>query len=94
VVYGEVFDFATRKVNRKEVSTRIGIQVRMVDVETSEYVPATGTGEVTMRRRDAFDPGDDVEFALSTVGQATEASLARAVPELMERFGRLRRVGG
>lgn len=50
VIYGEVYDFAQggeRLVGFKTVKdfhTRMGIQVRIVDVETLEYIPGSGTG--------------------------------------------------
>lgn len=50
VVYGEVYDFAQggESVGPGGVSTgfnvRIAVQVRMVDVETLEYIPGSGTG--------------------------------------------------
>lgn len=51
VIYGEVFDFAQggEKIGvngvSKDLTTRIGVQVRCVDVETLEYVPGSGTGK-------------------------------------------------
>ena len=88
VVYGEVYDFATRRVKRRTAETRIAIQVRLVDVETTEYVPASGVGVVVLKGEEVFPLGDGVEFARSTVGQATEASLAEAVPQLLDQFDR------
>ncbi|MDY0270260.1 CsgG/HfaB family protein [Trichloromonas sp.] len=50
VIYGEVYDFAQggEQVagfsSRKDFNTRMGVQVRCVDVETLEYVPGSGTG--------------------------------------------------
>lgn len=50
VVYGEVYDYSEGKDEKvagiKKTVTpkiRVGIQVRLVDVETLEYVPASGT---------------------------------------------------
>lgn len=50
VVYGEVYDYSEGKDEtvagiRKKVipKIRVGVQVRLVDVETLEYVPASGT---------------------------------------------------
>jgi curli biogenesis system outer membrane secretion channel CsgG len=60
VIYGEVYDYAQggEKVSglsgRKELSTRVGVQVRCVDVETLEYVPGSGTG----RGRDIGEASD------------------------------------
>ena len=50
VVYGEVYDFAQggESVGPGGASTgfnvRVAVQVRMVDVETLEYIPGSGTG--------------------------------------------------
>lgn len=51
VIYGEVYDFAQggEKIGggavAKNLTTRMGVQVRCVDVETLEYVPGSGTGK-------------------------------------------------
>lgn len=87
VVYGEVSQFSSQKIEKKTYETRIGIQVRLVDVETGELVPASGTGAVT-RKGAIYTKGDPVEFARSTVGEATQAALAEAVAGLMRRFPR------
>jgi curli biogenesis system outer membrane secretion channel CsgG len=89
-LYGEVFDFSSRQASSGQAETRISIQIRLIDVETSEYVPASGTGTVTR----PTDPthldtkGDNVAFARSTVGEATQAALASAVRQLRERMVR------
>lgn len=50
VIYGEVYDFAqggeqvSGFSSRSNFNTRMGVQVRCVDVETLEYVPGSGTG--------------------------------------------------
>lgn len=51
VIYGEVYDFAQggEKLSgfsaQKDFNTRMGVQIRCVDVETLEYVPGSGTGK-------------------------------------------------
>lgn len=51
VIYGEVYDFAQggEKIGMggvaKDLNTRMGVQVRCVDVETLEYVPGSGIGK-------------------------------------------------
>jgi len=51
VIYGEVYDFAQggEKISgfsaQKDFNTRMGVQIRCVDVETLEYVPGSGTGK-------------------------------------------------
>lgn len=60
VIYGEVYDFAqggeqiSGFAANKDFNTRMGIQVRCVDVETLEYVPGSGTG----RGRDVGEASD------------------------------------
>ncbi len=50
VIYGEVYDFGEggEKIrgfsSQKNIQTRMGIQIRCVDVETLEYIPASGIG--------------------------------------------------
>lgn len=61
VIYGEVYDFAQGGEvvagfsAKKDLVTRVGIQVRMVDVETLEYIPGSGTG----RGNDSGSATDD-----------------------------------
>lgn len=84
VVYGEVSQFTSQKIKKKLYETRIRIQVRLVDVETGELVPASGIGAVT-RKGKIYSKSDPVEFARSTVGEATDAALAEAVAGLIKR---------
>ena len=84
VIYGEVYEFSSQKVKKKVSETRVALQIRLVDVETSEYVPASGAGAVSRKGR--LVPRDGVEFARSTIGLATEAALEKAVPVLLRRF--------
>jgi len=85
VLYGEVYDFGLRTLGSAAAETRVAVQVRLVDVETSEYVPASGTGEVR-REGEVLATGSDVAFARSTVGLATDEALGAAVETLMRRF--------
>lgn len=85
VLYGEVFEFSTRRLRKKQAEARIGIQVRLVDVETSEYVPASGTGTVTRKGEVFPKSGDDTAFARSTVGEASRRAVDEAVTTLMQR---------
>ncbi len=84
VIYGEVYDFSSQPVTRKRSETRISLQIRLVNVETSEYIPASGAGAET--RKGKIFRLDQVEFARSTVGQATQLALEEAVPKLLRRF--------
>lgn len=72
VIYGEVYDYGEggAKIRgfkaRKNLQTRMGIQVRCVDVETLEYVPGSGTGI-----------GIDVSSAADNALRQATASLLR-----------------
>ncbi|MBN2644716.1 MAG: hypothetical protein JXR59_04505 [Desulfuromonadaceae bacterium] len=50
VIYGEVYDYGEggdeiRGLSvKRNLQIRMGIQIRYVDVETLEYIPASGTG--------------------------------------------------
>jgi curli biogenesis system outer membrane secretion channel CsgG len=73
VVYGEVYDYAeggetvTGLSVRKNFRIRTGVQIRYVDVETLEYIPATGV-----------DYGNDVpESAGRAVNTAVSVLLKR-----------------
>lgn len=72
VIYGEVYDYGEggAKIRgfkaQKNLQTRMGIQVRYVDVETLEYVPGSGTGI-----------GTDVSSAANLALQQATASLLR-----------------
>ena len=89
VLYGEIYDFSTRRARKKLWETRISLQVRLVDVETSEYVPASGKGTVTHKGK-IFPRKDLVTFARSTIGQASEQAMQHAVTQLLERFDKTR----
>lgn len=84
VLYGEVYDFSSQRLKKKVLETRISLQIRLVDVETSEYVPASGTGAET-RKGKVFVQEDRQEFARGTVGTATAAALDEAVATLLRR---------
>lgn len=51
VIYGEVYDYSEGRIEKTSgLSTktipriRVGIQIRLTDVETLEYIPGSGTG--------------------------------------------------
>ncbi|MEA3466408.1 MAG: CsgG/HfaB family protein [Thermodesulfobacteriota bacterium] len=72
VIYGEVYDYGEggAKIRgfkaQKNLQTRMGIQIRCVDVETLEYIPGSGTGI-----------GSDVSSAANVALQQATASLLR-----------------
>ncbi len=93
LLYAEVFDFSVG--NRESVTgvavksediTRIGIQLRLVDVETGEYIPASGTGMVTVTKNATVWAADLESFDQSTVGQASELALYDAIHTLLRRM--------
>lgn len=84
VIYGEVYGFATSGAGDRG-ETSVELQLRMIDVETAEYVPASARGTATGALADGVSAGS-ADFAASTVGQATVRALDAAVPTLLERF--------
>lgn len=72
VIYGEVYDYGESGdeirglSSKKNLKTRMGIQIRCVDVETLEYVPGSGTGI-----------GNDVSSAADQALQQASASLLK-----------------
>lgn len=84
VVYGEVFEFALRDLSRKEREVRLGLQLRLVNVETTEYVPASASA--TVRARGPVLEGEQKkDFARSAVGEATAAAITQAVRDLISK---------
>ncbi|HJM43697.1 MAG: hypothetical protein QGF68_12750 [Nitrospinota bacterium] len=93
VIYGEVFGIGLGTRERiRGVSTassrvtRIGIQIRRVDPETHEYIPASGIGEAVDTTRRLFPSGSGTPFDETTVGQASRKAIRRAVLQLLGRL--------
>ena len=93
LVYAEVFDFSvgnTQEVNglaaKERKVTRIGVQIRIVDVATSEYVPASGVGEEVEQKNSTVWAASDAGFDQSTVGKASQAAFNTAVLTLVMRM--------
>lgn len=92
LIYAEVFDFAVSHEEtivgvamEKKNATIIGIQLRVVDVKTGEYVPASGSGEAeTISGSVWINPG--MSFDQSTVGIATEKAVNSALRSLIKRM--------
>ncbi len=92
LIYAEVFDFAVSHEEtiigaalEKKNTTIIGIQLRVVDVKTGEYIPASGTGEAeTISGSVWINPG--MSFDQSTVGIATEKAVNDALRSLIKRM--------
>jgi len=93
LVYAEVFDFsvgtseevlAVSAKQRKAI--RIGIQIRLVDIATGEYIPASGTGEETIAKNSVVWASSNETFDQSTVGRATQTAINKAVYTLIKRM--------
>lgn len=94
LVYAEVYDFAvggSEKVvgvaSQAEKVTRLGVQVRLVDIATGEYTPASGLGEAVMVRNAILWASSRDEFDQSTVGKASARAVNTAVNQLIKRLG-------
>lgn len=93
LIYAEVFDFAVGKsekvfaTKKQEVLvTRIGIQIRMVDVKTGTYIPGSGQGEATTTQSGAIWAKNRAEFEQTTVGVASQQAVEAALRQLLERL--------
>jgi uncharacterized membrane protein len=93
LVYAEVFDFsvgtsekivgiAMEKVN----TSLVGIQLRMVDVATGQFVPSSGTGEAATTAKTVWISVDQ-PFDQSTVGLATKRAVHAAVLAMIKKAG-------
>lgn len=92
LIYAEVFDFAVGKREdlraagrTRELITRMGIQIRMVDVETGNYIPASGIGESTTTESGTIWASDRLEFDQTTVGMASQRATNAAILALLKR---------
>jgi curli biogenesis system outer membrane secretion channel CsgG len=93
LIYAEVFDFAVGKAEnvkgmKKEdkLVTHIGIQIRMVEVKSGSYIPASGTGEATSAQNGTIWAQNRNEFDQTTVGIASQQAVDSAVKQLLGRF--------
>lgn len=93
LIYAEVFDFAVGKAEqvkgmKKEdkLVTHIGIQIRMVEVKSGSYIPASGNGEATSAQSGTIWAQNRNEFDQTTVGIASQQAVDSAVKQLLERF--------
>lgn len=92
LVYAEVYDFS---VSHSEVlvgiaaeqknTTIIGVQLRMVDVATGQYIPATGTGECSSTATTLWATAD-LPFDQTTVGEASQKAVNVAIRNLLKRI--------
>jgi hypothetical protein len=93
LIYAEVFDFAVSKAEKAvgmkkedKLITRIGVQIRMVNVKSGTYIPASGNGEATSTQSGSIWAQNRSEFDQSTVGVASQNAVNAAVQQLLQRF--------
>lgn len=93
LIYAEVFDFAVSKSEKvlgakkqEATTTRIGIQIRMVDIKTGTYIPASGNGEAATTQGGTIWAKNRSEFDQTTVGIASQQAVNAALLQLLERF--------
>ena len=92
IVYAEIYDFSVSygetydkgKLNKTN-TTIMGIQIRMVNVDNSEYIVASGQGTSTQIGEGYFK-NPNMSFDQSTVGIATQRALEKATFNLVSRM--------
>jgi hypothetical protein len=95
-VYIEVYDFSVSedevvKVNGQQTvnqTTRLGLQIKFVDAETSQVIVGSGLGEaITIKTTSILgDISDDVKFNQSTIGISTKKALETASSRVVSRL--------
>ena len=79
------------KVNGQQTvnqTTRLGLQIKFVDAETSQVIVGSGLGEaVTIKTTSILgDISDDVKFNQSTIGISTKKALETASSRVVKRL--------
>jgi hypothetical protein len=91
-VYAELYDFAVS--NQEEISRRkaklknttmVGIQVRLVSVETGKYITGSGLG-TSAKEGEGLLKNLDMSFDQSTVSFATTGAVITAVANVLRRM--------
>jgi hypothetical protein len=95
IVYAEIYDFSVSygedyvrgKVDMTN-TTIIGIQIRMVNVDNSQYIVASGQGTATQKGvgHEGMFRNPNMRFDQSTVGIATQRALETATVNLVKRM--------
>jgi curli biogenesis system outer membrane secretion channel CsgG len=92
LIYAEVFEFSVNTSEtivgvamQKTNATQIGIQLRLVDVATGQYVPSSGTGEAKTTASSVWIVADQ-PFNQTTVGLATKRGAHAAVLEMLKKM--------
>jgi curli biogenesis system outer membrane secretion channel CsgG len=95
LVYADVYDFAVGTAetlvgaaSRSTKTTRVGIQVRLVSVVSSEFTPGSGAGEAEAVTGRILWAATAEEFSQSTVGKATQNAINAAVNTLVRRISK------
>ena len=95
-VYIEVYDFSVSedevvKINGEQKTTqttRLGLQIKFVDAETSEVLVGSGLGEASTIKTESILDGveDGVKFNQSTIGITTKKALETASSRVVTRM--------
>ena len=92
LVYAEVYDFGVSHSEEimglrvEEVNTTIiGIQIRMVNAATGEYIPASAIGEAKTKGIGIWATVD-LDFDQTTVGIASQNAVNKAIIKLIKRI--------
>lgn len=92
LVYAELVDFSVSKSSavvgvstEQRATTRIGLQIRLLDLATGEYIPASGLGEATTLAQSTW-LSPQMSFDQSTVGLATARASRLATLQLISRM--------
>ncbi|MFN9954912.1 MAG: hypothetical protein ACK55I_17575, partial [bacterium] len=92
IVYAEIYDFSVSYAETydkgklsKTNTTIIGIQIRMVNVDNSQYIVASGQGTSTQVGEGYFK-NPTMGFDNSTVGISTQRALEVATMNLIKRM--------
>ena len=90
--YAEVYDFAVsnqERIQRRKAkiknTTMIGIQVRLVNVETGRYITGSGLG-TSAKEGEGLLKNLDMSFDQSTVSFATTGAVITAVANVLRRL--------
>ncbi len=94
-VYVEVYDFSVSEDEQLKLkdgvkqtqTTRLGLQVKFVNAETSEYITGSGLGEANTVKQGALsDSFDEIKFNQSTIGITTKKALETAASRIVSRM--------
>jgi hypothetical protein len=94
-VYIEVYDFSVSEDEQLKLkdgvkqtqTTRLGLQVKFVNAETSEYITGSGLGEANTVKQGALsDSFDEIKFNQSTIGITTKKALETAASRIVSRM--------